>query len=161
MSTKFRPKVIREATTSSDIITVSTLFREYAASLGHDLEFQHFSRELETLPGEYAGPAGCLLLAWEGDEALGCVAIRPLEFPEIGELKRLFVRPGYRGRELGRTLCTEAIARARGMGYRRLRLDTMPSMHEARRLYTNLGFREISAYRFNPISGAIFMELSI
>jgi ribosomal protein S18 acetylase RimI-like enzyme len=152
---------IREATTSHDIASVLVLFKEYAATLPFDLEFQHFTEELATLPGQYAAPTGVLLLARENKEPLGCVAIRPIKYPEIGELKRLYVRPQHRGHHLGLHLCTFAIERARSAGYKRIRLDTLPDMREARRLYKSLGFYKIPAYCFSPVQDAIFMELSL
>ncbi len=152
---------IREATTAEDIEIVRLLFGEYAGSLNLDLSFQGFADELVHLPGQYAGPAGALLVAWENLQALGCVAIRPFEPPQIGELKRLYVRPVHRARGIGALLCRTAIDRARAAGYRSLRLDTLPDMDDARRLYRSLGFVEIPGYRYNPLPGAIFMELHI
>ena len=140
---------------------VRELFREYADSLGVDLSFQGFEDELARMPGEYAPPRGALLLAGEGGEAAGCVAIRPLEPTDVCELKRLYVRPARRTGGLGRALTLAAIDEARRLGYARMRLDTLPSMVAARRLYTGLGFREIEAYRFNPIAGTRFLELEL
>jgi ribosomal protein S18 acetylase RimI-like enzyme len=140
---------------------VRELFREYADSLGVDLSFQGFEDELARLPGEYAPPRGALLLACEGGDAAGCVAIRPLEPIEVCELKRLNVRAASRGGGLGRSLTLAAIDEARRLGYARMRLDTLPSMAAARRLYAGLGFREIEPYRFNPIDGTQFLELDL
>ena len=143
-----------------DIDVARELFGEYAASLGVDLEFQGFSEELATLPGRYAPPWGRLLLAWEGAEPAGCVALRPIE-PGICEMKRLYVRPASRGAGLGRQLAERIIQEAREAGYGRMRLDTLAAMAGARALYHALGFRPIPPYRANPIDGAVFLQLTL
>jgi len=151
---------IFHAEIKEDIELVKTLFVEYADSLGFDLAFQDFQEELANLPGDYASPAGCLLLAKYKDQPAGCVALRTLA-GEICEMKRLYVRPRFRGLGIGKALAEAVIEKARRIGYARMRLDTIPSMEAARALYVSLGFREIESYRYNPIEGAVFMELSL
>jgi putative acetyltransferase len=167
---------------------VSVLFREYAQSLGVDLSFQNFDDELATLPGEYAPPGGRIFLALfdEDDTPLaervherecsrsqtplaaassatfeaiaGCVALRRMD-DETCEMKRLYVRRQFRGQGVGRTLVAGIIEAAHEIGYRRLRLDTLPQMSQAQALYRSLGFREIPPYRYNPVPGTRFFEL--
>lgn len=143
-----------------DTEAVRRLFAEYAASLGFDLGFQSFDDELATLPGRYAPPDGALLVARAGGEPVGCVAVRALD-DGICELKRLYVRPAHRGDGTGRLLVEAAVAAARGLGYRRMRLDTVPGMEQAQALYERLGFVEIAAYTDNPVAGARFLELEL
>jgi ribosomal protein S18 acetylase RimI-like enzyme len=146
------------ATTSEQVEVVRRLFLEYAASLGFDLGFQDFERELASLPGDYAPPEGCLFLALHGQEAAGCVAFHKFS-AGVCEMKRLYVRPAYRGLHIGRTLAEAAVDEARQIGYSCVRLDTVPGMLRAQGLYRGLGFREIEAYRYNPIPGTRYMEL--
>jgi len=139
---------------------VKTLFGEYESSLGISLEFQDFAGELAALPGEYSPPDGCLLIAlWDGQLA-GCVALRKVA-GKTCEMKRLFVRSQYHGLKIGRTLAEAVIDHARRIGYKHLRLDTLPSMERAKALYISLGFTNIPPYRYNPIEGATFMELTL
>ncbi len=147
--------IIRPAAIS-DLDEIRAILREYAAWLEVDLCFQNFERELEELPGDYAPPRGRLLIAAGG----GCVALRPID-EETCEMKRLYVRPEHRGSGLGRRLALAIIEEARAIGYRRMRLDTMPKMGSAQGLYASLGFRDIAAYRYNPEPGARFLELDL
>ena len=149
---------VEEVKTKQRLSQVRKLFGEYADSLEINLDFQGFDGELAGLPGEYALPDGCLLIAlWEGEVA-GCVALRKFS-PSICEMKRLYSRPQFRGLGIGRALCEAVIQKARSIGYERMRLDTLPSMRRARALYVSLGFKEIEPYRFNPVEGTSFMEL--
>ncbi len=150
---------VRPATTE-DLDEVRELFREYAAGLGFELEFQAFEQELAALPGRYAPPRGRLLLAVSAGQAIGCVALRQFEL-DVCEMKRLYLRPAGRRQHLGRALAERIIAEARAAGYRRMRLDTVSSMQAAGALYRSLGFREIEPYCFNPIPGATFLELEL
>ena len=149
---------IIEATTDAHYQAARELFIQYADSLGFDLEFQGFSRELAELPGSYKSPAGCILLAITADDYAGCVALRPLQ-DGICEMKRLFVLPRYQGYGVGRALAISVIEQARDTGYERMRLDTIESMKAAQRLYITLGFEEIDAYCHNPLENPCFMEL--
>jgi putative acetyltransferase len=155
-----RPYKIVDGSTAERIPLVRELLAEYAASLGFGLEFQDFGRELRELPWEYERPEGRLLLAVDGDEVAGCVALRKLD-EGVCEMKRLYVRPAFRRSGAGRVLAEAVIAEARSAGYERIRLDTVPSMEAARVLYRSLGFVEIEPYRFNPIAGTSFMELRL
>lgn len=147
------PSSIEVAQFPGHLEIVRTLFREYGASLGFNLCFQGFDDELAMLPGKYALPAGGLFLAQRHDQAVGCVAFRPLKDGDC-EMKRLYVRPSARGEKLGRRLAVHVCEAARSAGYRRICLDTIDSMREAITLYESLGFREIAPYVFNPIAGA-------
>lgn len=136
------------------------LFREYAEAIEVDLCFQGFERELARLPGRYAPPEGRLLLAREGGQPAGCAALRKLS-DGICEMKRLYVRPDFRRRGLGRALAGRIVAAAREIGYASMRLDTLASMKEAIQLYESLGFRRIPPYYDNPNGAAIFLELPL
>jgi ribosomal protein S18 acetylase RimI-like enzyme len=143
-----------------DLPAVKKLFEEYAASLAIDLSFQGFAEELEGLPGKYAGPRGVILLAEAGGEPCGCVALRPLD-GQACEMKRLYVRPAGRGRGVGRQLVARIIEGARGRGYSSMKLDTLPSMGSAVALYRSFGFRDTAPYVYNPVPGAMFMEMGL
>lgn len=150
-----------QAKSTEEIRLARELFEEYAAGLGIDLCFQNFAKELAELPGDYLPPDGCLLLAVTEGETAGCVALR-----RIGEgtceLKRLYVRPAFRGTGLGRALTEKVIGAAREIGYARIRLDTLPGkMDQAIAMYRSFGFREIKPYYDNPVAGAVFMELEL
>jgi putative acetyltransferase len=149
-----------QAESPEEIETARELFREYAAGLNIDLCFQNFDQEVAGLPGNYAAPSGRLLLAGEGEQIAGCIALRP--FDGDCEMKRLYVRPEFRGQGLGKKLVTTLIDAARELGYERMLLDTLPGkMDEAIVLYRSRGFREIAPYYHNPVPGALFMELSL
>ena len=151
---------IHAASSPIELAAVRELFLEYAASLPVDLEYQEFDQEVAALPGEYAAPRGALLLATHDTHWVACVAGRPID-TAICELKRLYVRPTARGQGLGKRLTLAAIEFARGAGYRAMRLDTLPSMSEAQRLYRQLGFADIAAYRFSPVEGNVYLELDL
>ena len=145
------------AVTSSDVEIVRALFREYQQLLGIDLRFQGFEEELAALPGSYARPRGRLFIAFDGDQAAGCVALRPLG-ADVCEIKRLYLRPSLRGKGAGRALATRVIDEARDIGYHAMRLDTLPMMSEARALYGSLGFHPIPPYYDSPVAGTLYME---
>ena len=139
---------------------VHALFTEYAAWLNIDLEFQNFKHELADLPGAYGAPHGALLLAWNDDSIAGCVAMRPLE-REICEMKRLWVRPEFRGRGIGEALARAIMQRAAQSGYARMRLDTLPGMAVAQSIYAALGFRPIGSYYRNPDACTVYLEAEL
>jgi putative acetyltransferase len=153
---------IRQVSGPDEIAAARDLFREYEAWLGLDLCFQGFEDELAQLPGKYADPGGRLLLAHSGETIAGCVALRKLEAQGVCEMKRLFVRPGFRALGIGRSLVDRVIAEARKIGYQRMRLDTYPAkMGKAVDLYRTYGFVEIEPYYDNPHPGVLFMELDL
>lgn len=156
--------LISQAVTPTQIEDVRSLFLEYGQSLGFSLCFQSFDQELAGLPGDYAPPAGRLLLAEVDGKPAGCVALHAFgkKKDRVCEMKRLYVRPGFRGHKLGRRLVEEVLAAARSIGYKKMRLDTVePVMGHAVALYRELGFREIPPYRENPMPGTLYMEMGL
>ncbi len=143
-----------------DMPLVRTLFEEYGRSLGIDLSFQDFDRELASLPGKYAPPDGTVILASHDGTPCGCVAVRKID-ARACEMKRLYVRPVTRGLGVGQELVRRILEDARGRGYAVMRLDTLVTMKSAVALYRGFGFREIAPYIFNPIPGALYMERSL
>jgi putative acetyltransferase len=153
--------VIEQAESPAQVEKVRELFLEYANSLGFSLCFQGFDQELAGLPGDYAPPHGRLLLAQSDGGTAGCVAMHKLN-EHVCEMKRLYLRPEFRGQGLGRQLCERILKEARDIGYRQLRLDTVePVMKDAVAMYRRLGFREIRPFRLNPMAGALYMELDL
>jgi putative acetyltransferase len=150
-----------QAESPAQLAQARELFLEYAESLGFSLCFQNFDQELANLPGGYAPPEGRLLLAEFEGQVAGCVALHKLE-PGVCEMKRLYLRPHFRGKGLGRALADHLITEARRIGYRRMRLDTVePVMKDAVAMYRKLGFKQIAPYCPNPMSGVIYMELQL
>ncbi len=152
---------IFQAESPSQIAQARELFLEYAQFLGFSLCFQNFDKELAELPGDYAPPEGRLLLAEYDGQLAACVALHKLE-NSICEMKRLYLRPQFRGKGLGRALAERIIAEARQIGYQSMRLDTVePVMKDAVAMYRKFGFKEIAPYCPNPIAGAMYMELKL
>jgi ribosomal protein S18 acetylase RimI-like enzyme len=155
------PMKLTQATSNKEVQQARKLFEEYAAWLGINPCFQNVDKELAELPGEYAPPSGRLFLANENDQTAGCVGLRKIG-DGIGEMKRLYVRPDFRGQGLGRTLTETILQEAREIGYRRVRLDTLPGkMDQAIAMYRSLGFKNIAPYYDNPVEGVAFMELEL
>jgi ribosomal protein S18 acetylase RimI-like enzyme len=151
---------ISEARWPDDRADVESLFREYVSLLAEDISFQNVDEELGTLPGKYARPSGVVLIARDGAQAAGAVAYRMIE-PGVAEMKRLYVRPAFRGTGLGRELANELIEDARARGYRTMLLDTLASMASARALYRDLGFVAVAPYYDNPLPGVMYMALEL
>jgi carbonic anhydrase len=150
-----------QAESPEQVAQARELFLEYAGWLGFSLCFQNFDRELAELPGAYAPPMGRLLLALRGGEIAGCVALRPI-LDGACEMKRLYVRPAFRGQGLGRALAVKIVEEAHDMGYERMLLDTIPAqMGSAIKVYRSLGFNEIGPYYESPVEGARYMELKL
>jgi putative acetyltransferase len=153
--------VLSQTESPSQIAQARELFLEYEKALGISLCFQGFEQELAGLPGGYAPPSGRLLLGVYEGAIAGCVALHALE-PAIGEMKRLYLRPTFRGKGLGQAMVDAIVKEARTIGYRRLRLDTIePLMKSAVAMYRRMGFREIAPYCANPVEGALYMELDL
>jgi len=157
MATKIH---ITRAESPDQIDEVRRLFREYERFLGVDLCFQSFEEELAGLPGKYGPPDGVLLMAMDGQQAAGCVALRKAE-DGVCEMKRLFLRPQYRGQGLGRLLAERIVSEATALGYTVMRLDTLNKLKEAMGLYEAMGFRRIAAYYGNPLPGVVYWELDL
>lgn len=158
------PLIEQLAVADARINDTRDIFREYADSLGIDLCFQDFERELQELPGEYLPPRGALLLASVDGVIAGCCALRPLDavdYPNAAEMKRLYVRKAFRGFGLGRQLAEAALDAARQGGYACVLLDTLSDMEAARALYDDLGFEEIPPYYHNPIPGAHYLKVDL
>ena len=150
----------KTATTAKEFDDAKKLFQLYAASLDIDLGFQNFSEELQTINQQYNMPAGALLLVYVNETAVACAGMRQLDM-ETAELKRMFVLPAYRQYQLGRKLLEQILTVAKERNYKRIRLDTLPTMTRAQHLYRSFGFYEVPPYRFNPVSGTIFMERTL
>ena len=154
------PASVRAVRTRREIALARTLIREYARSIGVDLEFQGFREEIRSLPGEYRPPWGGLWIAWERGRPIGCAALRRWA-PRKGEMKRLYVRPGGRRHGTGRRLAEKVVEAARRRGFSWIYLDTLGTMSAALRLYESMGFRATRPYRPNPIPGCRFLRLRL
>ncbi len=166
LDTATRPEAValQPAVAPADIQAARDLIAEYTASLAIDLEFQHVAEELAALPGDYAPPRGLLLVARVDGEPAGCGAIRPLDdsdYANACEMKRLYVRPAFRGFGLGRQLVEALMDGARRAGYATMLLDTLDEMEAARELYSSLGFGSIPPYYYNPLSGARYLKADL
>jgi ribosomal protein S18 acetylase RimI-like enzyme len=150
-----------QATSNEQIETARELFNEYAAELAINMCFQNFDQELKTLPGKYTPPDGRLLIAYTDEELAGCIALRKLD-DRTCEMKRLFIRPKFRGKGYGRKMIDSLIEQARDIGYERMWLDSLPGkMDAAIALYRQLGFKDIPAYYDNPLEGAVYLERTL
>jgi GNAT superfamily N-acetyltransferase len=151
---------LRSACLPDDLPPARQLFRAYAENPEFHLCFQNFEDELATLPGNYAAPMGRLILAWAGDQAIGCVALRPVD-ATTAEMKRLYVQLNQRGQHLGRRLAERICREAREAGYQRICLETLPAMTSALPLYETMGFKPVKPYVVNPLDSAIFLRLDL
>ncbi len=155
---------LRRPAHATDLLATRIIFTEYAASLSVDLAFQDFAQELDALPGEYTEPYGALLLAWVDGALAGCCALRPFDasdYANAAEMKRLYVRPAFRGLGLGRLLAEGILDAARAAAYHCVLLDTLDDMEAARALYEDLGFVEIPPYYHNPHAGAHYLKVDL
>lgn len=151
---------IKPATFPDDLERVIAIFREYVASPSVSLDFQDYEAEFAALPGKYAAPEGCLLLAWKGRAVVGCAALRRVD-GTTGEMKRVYVRPNARGESLGRRLVESILIEARAAGYSRVCLDVLPEFAAALHIYESLGFRPAAPVTFNPVPGTKFLALEL
>jgi ribosomal protein S18 acetylase RimI-like enzyme len=151
---------IVKVTSKQQLKVAADLFREYQTFLDVDLCFQGFEQELATLPGKYSEPGGAIYLAQKDDEIIGCVAVRPIK-DDICEMKRLYVRDGFRGLSAGRQLAEKIISKAKQLGYKRMQLDTLERLESALALYKKLGFVEIHPYYENPLDEVVYWELDL
>ena len=159
-------RTIRRAESAQEFGLARDLFVEYGASLDVDLAFQGFAAEVAGLPGAYIAPRGILLLASVAGNAAGCIALRPLILAhehrdDLGEIKRLYVRPAARGHAVGAALVAAVVDEARRIGYRELRLDTLATMNTAQAVYRQFGFRPCAPYYSNPLAGVAYLSLAI
>lgn len=163
-TTKAPPIQLLPLRDAADLEATQLIFREYAAGLRIDLCFQDFDAELAALPGDYAAPRGALLLAWVDGALAGCCALRPLDssdYANAAEMKRLYVRPAFRGLGLGRQLAQSILDAAQLNGYDSVLLDTLNDMEIARAMYEDLGFKEIPPYYHNPLAGAHYLKVDL
>jgi putative acetyltransferase len=160
MNTMTSDAIYKTAETKSDFDLGKELFREYAKSLGVDLSFQDFEKELKTIDQQYRQPNGGLILAFKDGQPVGCVGVRKLD-DDIAELKRMYVKAEYRGYNIGVELLKRSLQLAQERGYKKMRLDTLKNMTKAQSLYQSFGFYEIPSYRFNPLEGTMYMEKNL
>ena len=155
--------IIKHADSLSEIEMIKNLFNEYVLSLGENLDFQGYDSELSSLPGIYSPPSGTLLLALDNGQPAGCAALKKIGGPEnkICEMKRLYVKPEYRGKKLGKKLASMIIEEAVKKGYRIMYLDTLERLKAAMNMYSSLGFTKTEPYYNNPIEDAVYLKLDL